>query len=115
MWLKQNHDASATRTEFGGSERGPDLCRMMTVIVDDEHTVDFAFRLEPAAGAGEAVQTFDNFFKRHFQLEANRDRSQRVINVVNARHAQDHFADDVSAAPHIERRSKVVIVSDTVC
>src|ERR1044071_10342611 len=114
MWLKQNHDSPATRTEFCGSERGSDLRRMMSVVIDDQHTVNFALRLKPAARTGETVQPFNDLFERDFQLKPDRYRRECVVDVVHARHAQDHLAHHVCSTPNCERRSEVVVVTNSV-
>src|SRR5688572_17436041 len=114
MWLKKDHDPSAARAELRCRKRRPDLCRMVTVVINDEHATGFAFRLEATACASERVQTLNNLFKRHFQLESNRNRGQCVINVMHSRHAQDHFTHHTRTAPYHERRSEVVVVADSV-
>src|SRR4030095_10468647 len=85
---------------------------MMTVVVDDEDVIDFTLRLEPAACAREAEKRFCNLIKRHFELETNGDGRQRVVDVVHARHSKRDFADDIGAAPHSERRTKAVVVTN---
>ncbi len=102
MRLKQDHDSPATRTEFCSRERCSDFSGMMSVVVDDQHVVDFAFRLKSAARAGEAVKSLDDLFKRNFQLEANRDRRECVIDVVHTGNAQNHFTNDIRPAPYVE-------------
>src|SRR5215213_1827437 len=114
MRLKQHHDAPAAGAELRRSECGANLCRVMTVVINDEHVVDFTLRLEPASGAGEAVQTFDDLFERHFEFEPNCDRRERVVDVMHTRHAQDHLAYHVRTAPDSERRSEVIVVTNAM-
>src|SRR5688500_377205 len=114
MRSKQHDDPASTGTKLRRGERRANLSRMMAVVVHDENAVDFTFRLKPPSRSSKAVQPFDDLFKRNFQLEANRDRRQRVINVVHARHAQHHLANDIRSAPNIETRSEIAVVTDTM-
>src|SRR5690348_6609091 len=114
MRLKQHHDAPAAGTEFRSGECRANLGRMMAIVIDDEDIVYFTFRLKPATSAGEAVQTFNDLFERHFELESHCYRCERVVDIVDARHAQDHLAHHVRSAPHSERRSEVTVVANAV-
>src|SRR4051812_19830691 len=112
MRLKQHHDPPPARTQLCGRERRTNLSRMMAVIINYEHAVHFALRLETPSRSSEAVKTLNNLFKSHFQLKSNRDRRQRVVDVVHARHTQDHLTHHVGAAPHAETRSEIAVVPD---
>src|SRR4051794_33579626 len=87
---------------------------MVSVVIDDQHAIDFTLRLEPAAGAREAVKSFYDLFERDFQLESHRDRCEGVVDVVHPRHAQDHFADDICSTPDGKGRTEVVVVADSM-
>src|SRR5688572_19705700 len=88
---------------------------MVTVVINDENATHFTLRLETASRTGEARQSFSNLVKRHFKLETDCDRRKCIVNVVHARHAQVHLANDVRTAPHTEARSKIVVVPDSMC
>src|SRR5687767_4850666 len=104
MRLKQDHDPAAARTEFRGGERRANFCRMMAVVVDDKNAVNFTFRLEPPPRASEAMKSLYDLVERNLQFESDRDCGERVVNIVHARHAQDHLAHYIRSAPHVETR-----------
>src|ERR1044071_10498672 len=87
---------------------------MMSVVINNQHAIDFTLRLKPAACTCEPVQSLDDLFKRHFQFKPDRYRSECVVDVVHARYAQDHFAHYVCSTPNRKRRSEVVVVPDAM-
>ena len=92
MRLKEHDDAASRRTYLRSRERRLNLRRVMTVIVNDEHARLFAFELKAAVCVRKVAQGFADSFERHFQLEADGNRRERVIDVVKAGCAQTHFA-----------------------
>src|ERR1044072_5608502 len=86
----------------------------MPVIIDYQHAIHFTLRLESAPCPTEAIQSFTNFFERHFQLESYGYRSECVVNVVHSRHMQCQVTDHVAAPPNTERRAKIVVIANTM-
>src|SRR6185503_11671013 len=114
MRLKEHHDPPAARTEFCRGKCCANLSRVMSIVVNDENSVNLTFRLETSPRAGEAVQPLDDLVERNFQLEPNRDRRERVVNVVHTGYAQHHLAHHIRSAPHVETRSEIVVMTNAV-
>ena len=55
MRLKRDHEPPIERRPRGGHD-GRDLCRVVAVVVDHEHAVDFAVALETTFGAVKAAR-----------------------------------------------------------
>ena len=69
-------------------EHGGDFGRVMSVVVDDENAVRLAAHVEPPFDAAELRQPGRDAFERQSELQADRDRRQRVLQVVTARDVQ---------------------------
>ncbi len=64
----------------------------MPVVVHDANAVDRAVMLEPPLGALKLGQAGGDMVERHFELEADRDGRQRILDRVTAGHLQVQFA-----------------------
>ena len=70
-----------------------DLDRVMGIIVDDQRAVDLADPGEAALDPGEALEAADERRIVHLELEPDRDRGERVEDIVPARHRHEHALD----------------------
>src|SRR5689334_24376484 len=87
---------------------------MMAIIINHQHPIHFTLRLESTARAGETVQSFANLLEGHFQLESDGYCSERVINVVHSGNTQCQITNHVAATPDAERRTEIVVVTNTM-
>ena len=95
MRLKQRDDAALRIAAARGVERGPDLGRMMRVVVDDQRAVVVAEDLEAAIDAEELGDAGGDRVGADAELARDRDRGQRVAHVVLARHEELEESDAV--------------------
>ena len=79
-----------------GAERRRDLRRVVGVVVDDEDAVPLALPLEAAGDARERRERLRAGLERDVELARDRDRRERVLDVVEARQRDldgtDHLA-----------------------
>ena len=71
-------------------QRGRDLEGIVRVIVDDGGAVPLAHAREAALDAAEATQALLMVSRRNAELARHRDRGQRILHIVLARHGQAH-------------------------
>ena len=70
----------------GGFEHRLDFNRVVTVIVNDGNTINFASFGKAAFDPGKAVKGGDDFLIGDAQFKGDRDRSQRIGHVMVANH-----------------------------
>ena len=87
MRLEHHDDAAVEAGAGGGDDRG-NLRGMVPVVVDDHHAARFTAQLKAPFGAVEFLEATGDLTERNPGLEADRDRAERVHQVVTAGHAQ---------------------------
>ena len=84
MRLERNNDSAVhrpRRCEYRG-----DLCGMVAVVVDHQHTVRLSANLESTLGALELVQAWSQTFEGHADLDAHGNSREGVEKIVMSRH-----------------------------
>src|SRR4029079_12098765 len=87
---------------------------MMAVIVNHHDAARFPFELKTPAGASETSERFGDLHERHVQLKTKRDRRERVVNIMQTRHAQGDVANHVRSMPNRKDRSKALVVTNSM-
>ena len=100
---------------FAAASVALNLGRMMTVVVNDEHAIHFALRLEPAARAGEAVQALRRSFQTALPIQIQ-PRSRRARCKRCAHPARAAIISPITSVPRqtVKRRSEITVVTDAV-
>ena len=91
--LEEGHDAPLRIAVSRRRERGPDLRRMVRVVVDDERAGVVAEDLEAPVDAEELCQRARRDVRREAELARDRDRRQGVADVVLAGNEELEEAD----------------------
>ncbi len=81
MRLKRDHEPPIERRPGGGHDGG-DLCRVVAVVVDDEHAVDFAVALETTFGAMKARERRSDAIEVEADALTHGDRGEGVLKIV---------------------------------
>ena len=85
-------------------QHGADLDRVMGIIVDDQRAVDLADAGEAALDPGEALEARRQRRIVHPELDPDRDRGERVEDIVPPRHRHEHALDHPPLAVDAEHR-----------
>src|SRR5215467_9193753 len=99
--LKHRHDPTV-EPGLGGRQGGPDLGRVMPVVVDDRDATGAPQDLKAALDSREAGQRALNGGERDLEIEAHADRRKRVEHVVAARDLQRDLAEEAPALVDLE-------------
>src|SRR5712672_295995 len=81
----EKHQEAIELADARGFQGGPDLGRMMAVVVDHCDIVDGALNVEAPTDAGKFAQTFANQFGGNVEIERDRGGGSGVAHVVDAR------------------------------
>ena len=81
-------DHASVRRLTRGLQDSSNLYRMVAIVVDDRHTIDFAHFRKPSVNASEPLERGLDLIKFHAQMPRNCHRRQRVRDIVIPRHRQ---------------------------
>ncbi len=84
MGLKEDEQAIELAAA-GRFERGTNLDRMMTVVIDHGDLIDHALNVKAAAHAGKFDEAFADQISRNVQVQRDRGCRRRVADIVHAR------------------------------
>src|SRR3990172_7267659 len=102
----EHRDHPAAGSGLCGGERGPDLRRVMAVIVDDGDPVDLALDLEAALHAAETPERGTDYLDVDVELPRHGDRGETVIDIVYPGDGKLEPAEVPAAVRDPEPRSK---------
>src|SRR5712671_1562746 len=81
----KKHQQPIELADSCGFQGGPDLGRMMAVVVDHSNVVDRAFNVEAPTNAGKFAQAFANQFGGNVEIERDCGGAGGVAHIVDAR------------------------------
>src|SRR3546814_14323331 len=88
MRLERHHQSALRVRGAHGLEGRRDLARMMPVVIDQDEAAfrqrQFAVRLATTTDTAKAGQRTTHRIERHTELASDRDRRQRVLDIVLA-------------------------------
>src|SRR5699024_5809957 len=84
MWLKNSHQAPVFPSVASRAKRSLNLRWMMSVIIDDQHSIVFCFKLEAAEHALKTFQTGLDLGKSNIQFQSYSNRSQSIFHIMFA-------------------------------
>ena len=100
---------------FGSCQSCPDLCGMVSVIVDDCHFPDFSFVLESAVSSLEVFESGFHYLRVQAKFVSQSESSQGVGYVVNTRYAERIGIQDNTVSYTVKGCVSEFIITDVVC
>src|SRR5947209_810984 len=104
MRLEYNDSPAPAGTVFSCLKRCEDLCRVMSVVVDNGDASDLAFKLEPSICVFKSCKRIGDHRKWNFKFKRHSRRGESVIYVVLPGHRQVDHAQNIVSAPNLKAR-----------
>src|ERR1035437_5285351 len=105
MRLEERDDAAVRVRLAGGRERRRDFGRVVRVVIDDDDAGALPLLLEAPDDAFEFLERARRDPERNRELARDRERSERVFHVVEARHPERDGPQELAAGRRNEARA----------